>query len=119
MSGFQPCGRAADKFRRNRILLWRRKDLPRFFTGEKWVGRNPRGSLFPNCCSKRALQGITGNNREFSRKKFALRNIKGLASAVRPEQGISPLFCLFDLAAIPIIKTIISASASSPCADAL
>src|SRR6266536_5534396 len=99
MSGFQPCGRAADKFRRNRILPWPRKDLPRFFTGEKYAGRRPRGSLSPNCSEKRGLQGITGNNREFSRKKFALSNIKGLASAGRPEQGISPLFCTFDLAA--------------------
>jgi hypothetical protein len=106
MPGFQPCGRAADKFRRERILSWRRKDLPRFFTGEKVAGRMPRDSLSPNRLGKRALQGITGNIREFSRKKFALSNIKGLASAGRPEQGISLLFCLFDAAVSSAIKTI-------------
>jgi hypothetical protein len=106
MPGFQPCGGAADKFRRNRILPWCRKDLPGFFTGEKVAGQRRRDSLSPNRLGKRALQGITGNNREFSRKKIALSNIKRLASAGRPEQGISLLFCHFDAAATSAIKTI-------------
>jgi hypothetical protein len=39
--------------------------------------------------SKHRIQGITGNNREFSRKKTASSNIKRLAFRNLPEQGIS------------------------------
>jgi hypothetical protein len=39
--------------------------------------------------SERRIQGITGNNREFSRKKAASSNIKRWASRTLPEQGIS------------------------------